>query len=64
MSENEEEIYFTQDGYEYILYKNPDDSKPGLGTIKYKDGGLYAGQIDNESLEPVGYGIYTFQLVK
>ena len=55
------DIFFTQNGYEYILYKNPDDSKPGLGTINYKDGGLYAGQIDNESFEPFGYGIYTLK---
>ena len=56
---DDEDIFFTEDGHEYILYKNPDNSKPGLGTIKYKDGGLYAGQIDNESLEPFGFGKYT-----
>ena len=59
MGENEEEISFSRNGNEYILYKNPDYSKPGLGTIKYKDGGLYAGQIHNKLFEPFGFGVYT-----
>ena len=59
MGENEEEIYFKKDEKTYIVYKNPNKELPGVGTIKYKDDGFYAGQIDNESLKPAGYGVYT-----